>query len=157
MRFTNLIVIHCSATCCACSYTEHDLITDHRSQSFSGAGYHYYIYKNGDIKTLRPLERSEERACGYNAHSINICCESGLDERGRLVATRTDFQKHSLRMLVMLLLRGYPGSRLCGQRDLSPDFNLNGEIEPEECIKACLCFDAAAILQEPPPPNPVSL
>lgn len=47
-------------------------------------------------------------------------------------------------MLVMLLLRGYPGSRLCGHRDLSPDFNRNGEIEPEEWIKVCPCFDAVS-------------
>jgi N-acetylmuramoyl-L-alanine amidase len=36
-------------------------------------------------------------------------------------------------VLVLLLLKDYPGSRLCGHRDLSPDLNHNGEIEPEEC------------------------
>ena len=30
----------------------------------------------------------------------------------------------------------------CGHRDLSPDLNGNGEIEPEEWVKACPCFDA---------------
>ena len=54
----------------------------------------------------------------------------------------------------MLLLKEYPGSRVVGHRDLSPDLNHNGEIEPEEWIKECPCFDAATILQEPPPPNP---
>ena len=54
----------------------------------------------------------------------------------------------------MLLLRDYPGSRLCGHRDLSPDLNGNGEIEPEEWIKECPCFDAAAIVREAAPPNP---
>jgi hypothetical protein len=38
------------------------LTTDHLGQGFFGAGYHYYICKNGDIKMLRPLEHSEERA-----------------------------------------------------------------------------------------------
>ncbi len=57
----------------------------------------------------------------------------------------------------MLLLRDYPGSRLCGHRDLSPDLNGNGEIEPEEWIKECPCFDAVSILQDLLPPNPVSL
>ena len=47
-------------------------------------------------------------------------------------------------MLVMLLLRGYPGSRLCGHRDLSPDFNHNGEREPEGWIKVCPCFGAVS-------------
>ncbi|KAA3861402.1 N-acetylmuramoyl-L-alanine amidase, partial [Bacteroides ovatus] len=36
----------------------------------------------------------------------------------------------------------YPNCRICGHRDLSPDLNGNGEIEPEEWIKACPCFNA---------------
>lgn len=32
-------------------------------------------------------------------------------------------------------------TRVCGHRDLSLDLNGNGEIEPEEWIKACPCFD----------------
>ena len=87
----------------------------------------------------------------------DICYEGGLDERGHPADTRTDFQKHSLRVLVMLLLRDYPGSRLCGHRDLSPDLDCDGEIEPEEWIKACPCFDAASILQDSAPPNPACL
>ena len=81
---------------------------------------------------------------GHNAHSLGICYEGGLDAHGHPADTRTDFQKHSLRVLVMLLLRDYPGSRLCGHRDLSPDLNGNGEIEPEEWIKVCPCFDAVS-------------
>jgi N-acetylmuramoyl-L-alanine amidase len=30
---------------------------------------------------------------------------------------------------------------VCGHRDLSPDLNGDGEIEPEEWIKACPCFE----------------
>ena len=124
---------------------------------FSGAGYHFYIRKNGDIKTLRPIGQPGAHVKNHNAHSVGICYEGGLDERGHPADTRTDFQKHSLRVLVMLLLRDYPGSRLCGHRDLSPDLDCNGEIEPEEWIKACPCFDAASILQDSVPPNPAYL
>lgn len=60
-------------------------------------------------------------------------------------------------LYVLLLLKDYPGSRLCGHRDLSPDLNHNGEIEPEEWVKQCPCFDAATILTEPAPPNPAYL
>ena len=157
MRFINLIVVHCSATRCDRCYTEHDLTTDHLRRGFSGAGYHFYIRKNGDIKTLRPIGQPGAHVKNHNAHSVGICYEGGLDERGHPADTRTDFQKHSLRVLVMLLLRDYPGSRLCGHRDLSPDLDCNGEIEPEEWIKACPCFDAASILQDSAPPNPACL
>lgn len=157
MRPVNLIVVHCSATRSDRFYTEHDLTSDHLCRGFSCAGYHYYIRKNGDIKSLRPLGQPGAHARGYNANSIGVCYEGGLDGRGRPADTRTPFQKHSLRVLVMLLLKDYPGSRLCGHRDLSPDLDGNGEIEPEEWVKECPCFDAASILQEAPPPNPACL
>ena len=141
MRFINLIVIHCSATRCDRSYTEHDLTTDHLRRGFSGAGYHFYIRKNGDIKTLRPLERPGAHARGYNAHSIGICYEGGLNHYGMSEDTRTEWQRHSLRVLVRTLLLDYPDARVAGHRDLSPDLNGNGEVEPMEWTKQCPCFE----------------
>ena len=105
MRFINLIVVHCSATRCDRCYTEHDLTTDHLRRGFSGAGYHFYIRKNGDIKSLRPLSLPGAHVRGWNAGSIGVCYEGGLDECGRPADTRTLFQKHSLHVLVLLLLK----------------------------------------------------
>lgn len=93
MRFINLIVVHCSATRCDRCYTEHDLTTDHLRRGFSGAGYHFYIRKNGDIKSLRPLSLPGAHVRGWNAGSIGVCYEGGLDECGRPADTRTLFQK----------------------------------------------------------------
>ncbi|WP_455592271.1 N-acetylmuramoyl-L-alanine amidase [Bacteroides sp.] len=141
MRKIDLIVIHCSATREDRCFTEHDLEVCHRRRGFNGTGYHLYIRKDGRIITTRPLERVGAHAKGYNAHSIGICYEGGLDNRGRPKDTRTEWQKHSLRVLVKTLLIDYPGCRVCGHRDLSPDRNGNGEIEPEEWVKACPCFN----------------
>ena len=143
MRFINLIVVHCSATRCDRCYTEHDLTTDHLRRGFSGAGYHFYIRKNGDIKSTRPLERIGAHTRGFNKESIGICYEGGLDCKGHPKDTRTEWQKHSMRVLILTLLKDYPGCRICGHRDLSPDLNGNGEIEPDEWIKQCPCFDAS--------------
>ena len=142
MREINLIVVHCSATRADRDFTENDLEVCHRHRGFNGAGYHFYIRKNGDIKNTRPLEKPGAHALGYNAHSIGICYEGGLDVRYRPADTRTEWQKHSLRVLIRTLLMDYPGCRVCGHRDLSPDLNGDGEIEPEEWIKACPCFNA---------------
>ena len=120
MRSINLIVIHCSATREDKSFTEYDL----------------------DIKSTRPIEKIGAHVRGFNSESIGICYEGGLDCEGQPKDTRTEWQKHSLRVLILTLLRDYPGCRVCGHRDLSPDLNGNGEIEPEEWIKACPCFDA---------------
>lgn len=51
MRTINLIVIHCSATREDKDFTEYDLDVCHRRRGFNGAGYHFYIRKNGDIKS----------------------------------------------------------------------------------------------------------
>ena len=124
MRTINLIVVHCSATREDKSFTEHDLDVCHRRRGFNGVGYHFYIRKNGDIKSTRPLERIGAHSRGFNRESIGICYEGG-------------------RVLILTLLKDFPGCRVCGHRDLSPDLDGDGEIEPEEWIKACPCFEAS--------------
>lgn len=142
MRKVDLIVIHCSGTREDRTFTEFDLETCHRCRGFNATGYHFYIRKNGDIKTTRPIEKIGAHARGFNDNSIGICYEGGLDCKGRPKDTRTEWQKHSMLVLVKVLLKDHPGCRVCGHRDLSPDLNGNGEIEPEEWIKQCPCFEA---------------
>ena len=148
MREINLIVVHCSATRADRDFTENDLEVCHRHRGFNGAGYHFYIRKNGDIKNTRPLEKPGAHALGYNAHSIGICYEGGLDVRYRPADTRTEWQKHSLRVLIRTLMMDYPGCRVCGHRDLSPDRNGDGRISPEEWVKECPCFEVTSKLYE---------
>ena len=148
MREINLIVVHCSATRADRDFTENDLEVCHRHRGFNGAGYHFYIRKNGDIKNTRPLEKPGAHALGYNAHRIGICYEGGLDVRYRPADTRTEWQKHSLRVLIRTLLMDYPGCRVCGHRDLSPDRNGDGRISPEEWVKECPCFEVTSKLYE---------
>ena len=142
MRKINLIVIHCSATREDRTLTAFDLNLLHRRRGFNGTGYHYYIRKNGTVFLTRPVERIGAHARGFNENSIGICYEGGLDCRGRPADTRTPEQCTSLHLLVRQLQEQFPGCKVCGHRDLSPDLNGNGEIEPEEWIKACPCFDA---------------
>lgn len=89
MRVINLIVVHCSATKADRDFTEQDLEVCHRRRGMNGPGYHFYIRKNGDIKTTRPIEKIGAHARGYNAQSIGICYEGGISERaGRRIRGR---------------------------------------------------------------------
>ena len=142
MRRVNLIVVHCSATREDRDFTEYDLDVCHRRRGFNGPGYHYYIRKDGRVINTRAIERVGAHAKGYNAHSIGVCYEGGLNSCGQPKDTRTALQKHSMKVLIESLKAEFPDVRVCGHRDLSPDLNKNGEIEPEEWIKACPCFDA---------------
>lgn len=144
MRKINLIVIHCSATREDRSLTTFDLETLHRQRGFKGIGYHFYIRKDGTVIPTRPLERIGAHAKGFNAESVGICYEGGLDCQGHPADTRTPEQRVSLRAMVLQLKESFPDCQVCGHRDLSPDLNGNGEIEPEEWIKQCPCFDVKA-------------
>ncbi len=142
MRKINLIVLHCSATRETVEYTPEQLERDHRAQGFLTAGYNYYIRRSGKVVPMRPPELIPAHVKGFNRFSLGVCYEGGLDASGRPKDTRTEDQKAAIRMLLMLLLDKYPGCRICGHRDLSPDRNGDGWITPDEWLKACPCFNA---------------
>ena len=146
MRSINMIVVHCSATRADCALTTEDLETIHRRRGFRGIGYHYYIRRDGTVVNTRALELVGAHAKGHNAHSIGICYEGGLDEQGRPADTRTELQKRSLRVLVRVLAMDFQTRRIVGHRDLSPDLDGDGVIEPEEWTKVCPCFDVGTEL-----------
>ena len=131
MRIINLIVVHCTAT------------QGNRTLSPEALD-----LMHGTVHLTRPVERIGAHAKGFNASSIGICYEGGLDCRGRPADTRTPEQRATLRLLIHQLLEVFPSCRVCGHRDLSPDRNGNGEIEPEEWMKACPCFDAEQEFKE---------
>lgn len=142
MRNIELIVIHCSATKEDQEYTPEQLRRDHLKRGFSDVGYNFYIRRTGEVVSLRPVDKMPAHAKGYNARSIGICYEGGLDKTGKPVDTRTVQQKITLLHLLEKLLFRFPDSVICGHRDLSPDLNGDGVILPNEWIKQCPCFDA---------------
>ncbi|WP_210401130.1 N-acetylmuramoyl-L-alanine amidase, partial [Bacteroides sp. HMSC068A09] len=83
MRTINLIVVHCSATQGNRMLSPEALDLMHRRRGFNGTGYHYYIRKDGTVHLTRPVERIGAHVKGFNANSIGICYEGGLDCRGR--------------------------------------------------------------------------
>lgn len=146
MRQINLIIIHCSATKENQSFTVQALETSHRKREFSEIGYHYYIRQFGEVVNTSPLSRIGAHAKNYNRTSIGICYEGGLDKDGKPKDTRTPEQRAALRQLVNELLMRFPGCKVCGHRNLSPDLNRNGKIESREWTKQCPCFDVATEL-----------
>ena len=83
----------------------------------------------GVVHAGRPLYQQGAHAKGYNAHSIGICYEGGLNARDRPCDTRTPEQKKTLQKLLMRLKEDYPEAKVVGHRDL-PGVK-----------KECPCFD----------------
>ena len=134
MRTIDHIVIHCSATREDRSLTVAELEENHRCRGFRGIGYHYYIRKDGTVINTRALELVGAHAKGHNSHSIGICYEGGLDADGRPADTRTPEQTEQFILLLMRMVKIFPGVRIRGHRDM-----------PGSIPKACPCFDAERV------------
>jgi len=135
-RKINLIVVHCSATRINQDFPVEALEACHKARGFKSIGYHYYITKDGVIYPCRPESEIGAHALRYNAHSIGICYEGGLDEHGRSKDTRTEAQKVTLEELLKSLCTDYPDAEILGHRDL-PGVH-----------KDCPCFDTRKWLKE---------
>ena len=133
MRSINMIVIHCSATRPDQDFTMEKLEASHRAQGWKGCGYHYYIRRDGTVYNCRPLSQVGAHAKGFNAHSVGICYEGGLDIRGQPADTRTPEQKEAMHRLVAKLKWAFPLCSVLGHRDLfgvrkaCPSFNVQDE------------------------------
>lgn len=156
MRSIEGAVVHCSATRGDLALDWRNIDQMHRDRGFSFTwqgqtghiGYHYVILLDGSVQAGRPLEIPGAHVQGHNQHTIGICLIGGLDAKGKPKNTYTEAQMRSLEHLLVQLLDRFPGMWIKGHRDLSPDKNRNGKIEPNEWLKQCPCFDVQPWAQE---------
>ena len=128
MRRIDLIVIHCTASRPDQSISFEKLDKMHQARGWKCCGYHYYITRDGQLHIGRPEDMVGAHARHYNAHSIGICYEGGLDEKGHAADTRTPAQRHAM----IALLRSL--------KEVYPDAEIVGHCELEGVHKACPCF-----------------
>ncbi len=117
-RSISLIVIHCSATRVTQDFTFEQLEACHLARGFKSIGYHYYITKDGVVYPGRPESEVGAHARHYNAHSIGICYEGGLDKNGKPADTRTPAQNQALYSLLRasaspILMQRYWATAIC--------------------------------------------
>ena len=99
----------------------------HKARGFNTIGYHFFISREGTICIGRPLSTAGAHCKGHNAHSIGICYEGGLNEKGEPADTRTLAQRLAMQDLVRQLLTRYPSATVHGHCEFA--------------AKACPCFD----------------
>ena len=140
MRDINIIFVHCTAGNQRQKIT--DLLAEFRMKGWKNPGYHYVVDADGLTHQLLSVEKVSNGVRGFNAHSINVAYLGGIDAKGRPVDNRTEAQKIELRELLQVLHKQFPKAKIMGHRDISPDVNHNGKVDPNERIKECPCFDA---------------
>jgi N-acetylmuramoyl-L-alanine amidase len=131
------IVIHCTAT--LPSATTQAILNGWRRLGWTSNGYHWLIDRFGIAIRLQDDELVSNGVRGHNSTSIHLSYIGGM-ANGKPTDTRTAEQKETLKMLVDEYLEKYPNAEVVGHRDLSPDLNNDGIIEPKEWVKSCPCF-----------------
>lgn len=140
MRGIKRIFVHCTAG--SQRQTVADLQAEFKRKGWKNPGYHYVIQADGTVKQLLGEQFVSNGVKGYNSTSVNVAYMGGIDADGKAVDNRTDAQKASLLTLLKELKGRYPKAEILGHRDISPDTNGNGIVDPWERIKECPCFNA---------------
>jgi len=139
------IVLHCTAT--LPSATTDAILKGWRKLGWTSNGYHWIIDRFGIATRLQDDELVSNGVKGHNSNSIHISYIGGM-AKGKPQDTRTAEQKETLKMLVDEYLVKYPNAEVLGHRDLSPDLDNDGIVEPHEWVKSCPCFDVKKWLQD---------
>lgn len=146
MRFIYTIFIHCTA-----GFGDVGAIRRHwRSLGWKADGYHFFIYEDGTVVQLNPLASITNGVKGFNSRSIHIAYQGGVNRQNvhEAVDTRTEAQKAAIIDTIYKVLDELRQSQdiseieIKGHRDISPDKNLNGKVDPWERNKECPSFDA---------------
>lgn len=139
MRKITRIFIHCTAG--SQKATVEDVKREFKNKGWKAPGYHYLIMPNGRVENIWPVQNVANGVQGYNSNSIHIAYIGGIDNKGKAVDNRTEEQKNALRALLQELHVAFPAAMILGHRDISPDKNKNGIVDPWERIKECPCFN----------------
>jgi len=140
-KSTKLIVVHVTATPPDRDIGVAEVRKMHTAQGWSDIGYNELLRRNGKVELGRGLDAVGAHVAGFNSIAFGISLVGGIDRAGKPEHNATPEQMAGLEARLGALVGLYPDAKICGHRDLSPDRNGNGVIEPGEWMKACPCFD----------------
>lgn len=155
MRTITCIFVHCTASWQNTTTVE-SLKAEFRQKGWKAPGYHWVIFPNGKVVQMLAEDLVANGVKDHNAHSIHVAWVGGIgyreyqdggvirQDRTKMVSVdnRTKEQKLALFNLLTKLKLKYRNAQIMGHRDISPDLNHNGVVDPWERIKDCPCYDA---------------
>ncbi|WP_052699654.1 peptidoglycan recognition protein family protein [Martelella endophytica] len=134
---TELLVVHVTATNPSSRLSVSSLRAMHKRRGFSDIGYNEWIDRDGVLQPGRGVDAIGAHVQGYNSIAYGISLEGGLNEFDATPAMMVTLEQR-----LHAMAKRYPGAKVCGHRDLSPDLDGDGIIEPSEHIKLCPQFNA---------------
>lgn len=140
---TDYIVAHVTATPPTMDIGMKEVTAMHRRLKWATSGYACVIRRDGHPEfDKHGLNIARNHVRGFNSISIGVSMVGGVDKRGRAENNMTPAQFKTLEEIVNQWQDRFTQAGFCGHRDLSPDRDGDGIIEPHEHLKACPCFDA---------------
>lgn len=120
MKPVKLLVVHCSATPANRDIGVAEIRAMHKAKGWRDIGYHYVIRRDGMVEKGRADTVMGAHVTGHNDGSLGICLVGGVKPDLKAEINFTPAQFAALRELLTKLQGKFPGSRICGHRDLSP-------------------------------------
>lgn len=147
MRDIKYIVIHCTAT--PQTWTAKDVERYfYEDKGWNNPGYHTVFEIDGSHRELLPIHEIANGVKGHNYHSIHITYIGGVDSNMNAFDNRTQSQQDNMALYIDSLHRGFPDAEIVGHRDLSPDLDNDGEVQPDEWVKECPSFEVSEWLNQ---------
>lgn len=141
-RPIHTLVIHCTATPEGIEFTREQINQMHLDRGFRKIGYHRLFHLDGSVDIGRMDEEIGAHVAGHNIGTLGFSYVGGLNRFKKAKDTRTPQQKDSLKRVIQATVKKYNLRAVMGHRDLSPDTDQDGVVEPWEWVKECPCFDA---------------
>jgi N-acetyl-anhydromuramyl-L-alanine amidase AmpD len=141
-KATSLLVVHVTATPAGRDIGVKEVRAMHKAKGWTTIGYNELIRLDGQLEEGRGVDAVGAHVAGFNSIAYGIALVGGIGANGKPENTATHAQMVTLERRLREVADIYPDAGVCGHRDLSPDRDGDGIIEPSEHIKACPCFDA---------------
>ena len=141
-RRIHTLVWHCTATPEGKEFTRAQIVAMHKARGFKTIGYHMLIHLDGSTSPGRPESEIGAHVAGHNLGTLGYSYIGGLDKKGKAKDTRTPAQKVTMSRVTKDAAAKYKLRAVVGHRDLSPDLDHDGLVEPHEWVKMCPCFNA---------------
>ena len=138
---TTLGVIHVTATPPGWSGGVAGLRKMHKAMGWSDIGYNEVMGQNAVVYTGRGVNAVGAHVAGFNSIAYGLSMIGGVNDKGRGDFSTISHLLDPLARHMDKMTTVFPGIEWCGHRDLSPDKNGNGIIEPHEYLKECPVFD----------------
>jgi N-acetylmuramoyl-L-alanine amidase len=142
-RAIHTLVWHCTATPEGKEFTRAQIKAMHLLRGFTDIGYHRLIHLDGSVSDGRPENQEGAHVSGHNRGTLGYSYVGGIGSNGSPKDTRTVAQRATMVRLTKEAITKYQLRLVLGHRDLSPDRDHDGVVEPFEWVKVCPCFDAA--------------